>query len=250
VPNKRVKLTSRGAVCIVGNRCGAPGRRASPVRCILTLGVQAAPQLKRISLGRRHETIAHCLAILAAVLGRLYLGVPPRGPDHPDGAEGGHPCRFAGRRLRTTDRSRGGVGAVIAVPLAWVPALRVPTALVPAVFLLGVAAIVAAGLLRRHCWRLLGASFTGDVRARPDQAIVTTGAYALLRHPSYSAGILMNTGFGLALGSWASTLLLALVGFAVYGYRIAVEERTLLAVVGEPYREFMRTRRRLIPFLY
>jgi protein-S-isoprenylcysteine O-methyltransferase Ste14 len=60
----------------------------------------------------------------------------------------------------------------------------------------------------------------------------------------------MNTGIGLALGSWASTAVLALAAFGVYSYRIAVEERTLLAVVGEPYREFMRTRRRLIPFIY
>jgi protein-S-isoprenylcysteine O-methyltransferase Ste14 len=29
-----------------------------------------------------------------------------------------------------------------------------------------------------------------------------------------------------------------------------VEERTLLAVIGEPYRQFMRTRKRLIPFIY
>jgi len=144
----------------------------------------------------------------------------------------------------------GGIASVIAFPLAWVSSLRLPTALDPAVFVIGVATIVAGSVLRRHCWRLLGASFTGDVRARPDQAIITTGAYTLLRHPSYSAGILMNTGIGLALGSWASTALLALAAFGVYSYRIAVEERTLLAVVGEPYREFMRTRRRLIPFIY
>jgi len=54
----------------------------------------------------------------------------------------------------------------------------------------------------------------------------------------------MNTGIGLALGSWASTAVLALASCAVYRYRIAVEERTLLAVVGEPYRQFMATRRR------
>jgi protein-S-isoprenylcysteine O-methyltransferase Ste14 len=144
----------------------------------------------------------------------------------------------------------GGIASVIAFPLAWVSSLRLPTALGPAVFVIGVAIIVAGSVLRRHCWRLLGASFTGDVRAQPDQAIITTGAYALVRHPSYSAGILMNTGIGLALGSWASTAVLALAAFGVYSYRIAVEERTLLAVVGEPYREFMRTRRRLIPFIY
>jgi protein-S-isoprenylcysteine O-methyltransferase Ste14 len=96
----------------------------------------------------------------------------------------------------------------------------------------------------------LGASFTGDVRAAPDQRIITTGAYRLLRHPSYTAGTLLNVGFGVALGNWGSLALLALAAIAVYSYRLAVEERALLGVVGEPYREFIRTRRRLIPFIY
>ena len=97
---------------------------------------------------------------------------------------------------------------------------------------------------------MLGASFTGDVRASADQEIVTRGAYAILRHPSYTAGILMNTGIGIALGSWGSAATLALVSFAVYSYRIMVEERALLAIIGEPYKRFMSTRKRLIPFVY
>jgi protein-S-isoprenylcysteine O-methyltransferase Ste14 len=137
---------------------------------------------------------------------------------------------------------------VIAFPLAWVTALRLPSVLASVAFFIGTATIVAGSLLRRHCWRLLGASFTGDVRARPEQAIVTTGAYAIVRHPSYSAGILMNAGIGLALGSWGSTVVLVLTSVAVYSYRIKVEERALLAVLGEPYREFKRTRPRLMPF--
>jgi protein-S-isoprenylcysteine O-methyltransferase Ste14 len=138
----------------------------------------------------------------------------------------------------------------IAYPLAWVPFLRLPAAWQPVAFFLGIVMLIAGSLLRRHCWRLLGASFTGDVRAAPGQSIVTTGAYALLRHPSYSAGILMNASVGVALGSWGSTILLLLASFVTYRYRIAVEERALLAAIGEPYREFMRTRRRLIPFVY
>jgi protein-S-isoprenylcysteine O-methyltransferase Ste14 len=144
----------------------------------------------------------------------------------------------------------GGMASLIAFPLAWVPVLRFPAALAPVALLLGAATIVAASLLRRHCFRLLGTSFTGDVRAEPGQTIVTRGAYALLRHPSYSAGILMNIGTGLALGGWACTIVLGLAAFAVYSYRIAVEERALLVVVGDPYREFIRTRKRLIPFIY
>jgi protein-S-isoprenylcysteine O-methyltransferase Ste14 len=136
-----------------------------------------------------------------------------------------------------------------AFPLAWWPPLQI-AAYRGGVFFLGVAVLVAGSALRRHCWRMLGASFTGDVRASADQEVVTRGAYAILRHPSYTAGILLNTGIGIALGSWGSAALMAAASFAVYVYRMSVEERALLAAIGEPYREFMRTRKRLIPYLY
>jgi protein-S-isoprenylcysteine O-methyltransferase Ste14 len=141
------------------------------------------------------------------------------------------------------------VAFFLAFPLAWVPSLQFPTHRV-GIFFLGIAVLVSASLLRRHCWRMLGPSFTGDVRARADQEVITRGAYAILRHPSYTAGILLNTGIGIALGSWAAALILAVTSLAVYSYRIAVEERALLATIGEPYRRFMSTRKRLIPFLY
>jgi protein-S-isoprenylcysteine O-methyltransferase Ste14 len=135
-------------------------------------------------------------------------------------------------------------------PLAWVPSLQFPPADRFVVFYFGVAMLIAGSLLRRHCWRMLGSSFTGDVRARSDQRVVDRGAYRFLRHPAYTAGIILNAGVGVALGSWMSAALLAIASTAVYSYRIEVEERTLVAVIGEPYREFMRSRKRLIPFLY
>jgi protein-S-isoprenylcysteine O-methyltransferase Ste14 len=138
---------------------------------------------------------------------------------------------------------------LLAFALAWVPALQIAGRRV-AVFVVGVVLIVAGSLLRRHCWRMLGASFTGDVRARSDQPVITRGAYAVLRHPSYTAAIVMNTGMGIALGSWASALILIVASFIVYTYRMVVEERALLAAIGMPYQEFMRTRKRVIPFVY
>ena len=143
----------------------------------------------------------------------------------------------------------GGMATFVAFALAWKPAFQFTTHRV-AIFFAGVAVLIAASLLRRHCFRMLGASFTGDVRAHADQQIVTRGAYALLRHPSYTAGILLNTGMGIALGSWGSAVLLTVAAFVVYSYRISVEERALLSAIGAPYREFMRTRKRLIPFVY
>lgn len=142
------------------------------------------------------------------------------------------------------------IGSFAAFWLAWVPALQFPAGWHVPAFVIGVATLAAASLFRRHCFKMLGASFTGDVRARPDQEVVTRGAYRLLRHPSYTAGILLNLGLGLALGSWVSVLLLVAASTAVYVYRMDVEERALLAALGEPYRQFMLTRKRLIPFVY
>ena len=166
-------------------------------------------------------------------------------------------ARQAARRADSQDAGSvrllvygGGIATVVAFFLSWVPAFRLPASWQRAVFVIGIATLIAGSLLRRHCWRQLGSSFTGDVRAEPGQRIVTTGAYAKLRHPAYSAGILMNAGIGIALGSWGSLSLLVLASFAIYAYRIAVEERALLAAVGEPYREFTRTRWRLIPYVY
>lgn len=133
--------------------------------------------------------------------------------------------------------------------IAWFPRLAVRSHRV-AVFFLGLAVLVAGSLLRRHCWRMLGASFTGDVRTRADQEIVARGAYAFVRHPSYTAAILMNLGVALALDSWAAVALMLFASSLVYGYRIAVEERALLSAIGEPYRRYMQSRKRLIPFVY
>jgi protein-S-isoprenylcysteine O-methyltransferase Ste14 len=110
--------------------------------------------------------------------------------------------------------------------------------------------MIAGSLLRRHCFRVLGKSFTGDVRASADQQVVSSGAYSILRHPSYTAAIILNSGLALALGSWASLVVLMVVSLVVYSYRISVEERVLLTTIGEPYRQFMNSRKRLIPFVY
>src|SRR5204863_1372671 len=75
------------------------------------------------------------------------------------------------------------------------------------VFVVGLAILIAGSLLRRHCWRMLGSSFTGDVRASADQQVIDRGAYRFLRHPSYTAGIMLNLGVGVALGNWLSVAL-------------------------------------------
>jgi len=56
-----------------------------------------------------------------------------------------------------------------AYPLAFLSAFHIAPAHQVAVFWIGMAIMISGSLLRRHCFRMLGESFTGDVRARPDQ---------------------------------------------------------------------------------
>ena len=117
------------------------------------------------------------------------------------------------------------------------------------IYLAGIACLIAGGLLRRHCFAMLGSRFMYVVQAAPDQAVVERGAYKYVRHPSYTAGLLLYGGIGLALGNWVS-LAFSLIPLALaYGYRIGVEERALVQTIGAPYADYMKRTRRLIPFV-
>lgn len=118
-----------------------------------------------------------------------------------------------------------------------------------AAFCGGLSMLAAGALLRRHCFRVLGKFFTGAVAVQQDQAVVDRGAYRFVRHPSYTAGMLMFLGIGIALTNWISVAVLFLLPAAAYAYRVRVEEKALLAGLGEPYRDYMRTRKRFVPFV-
>jgi len=117
-------------------------------------------------------------------------------------------------------------------------------------FLLGVVLLVAGSLLRRHCFRVLGSFFTGAVTIRPDHRVVDVGAYRWVRHPSYSAALLMTAGFAIAIGNALGLALSLAIAVAVYSYRAIVEEQALLASLGAPYAQFLATRKRFVPYVW
>jgi protein-S-isoprenylcysteine O-methyltransferase Ste14 len=116
-------------------------------------------------------------------------------------------------------------------------------------FWAGIVALIAGGLLRRHCWRVLGEFFTGDVKAREDQPVIDRGAYRFVRHPSYTAGMLLFIGVSLAWGNWIGGAILMVAVVYGYLYRVRIEERALAETIGEPYVAFMRSRKRFVPYV-
>jgi len=119
-----------------------------------------------------------------------------------------------------------------------------------AIFAAGLVVMVSASLLRRHCFRMLGADFRGDVAVRPDQPVVERGAYRYLRHPSYLAAMLLHLGFGLCFTNWGTLALLVLGVPPLFVYRIHVEERALLEQLGASYADYAHRTRRVIPGIW
>ena len=94
--------------------------------------------------------------------------------------------------------------------------------------------------------------FSSVVRIQSDrgQFVVTTGPYAVIRHPGYLAGIVVIVASGIALGSWLAAALLIVTSLPFLLYRAITEDRVLLAQLPG-YREYAaRVRWRLIPGLW
>jgi len=87
------------------------------------------------------------------------------------------------------------------------------------------------------------------VQVEAGQQVVSTGLYGVVRHPMYTANVIILVGLPLALGSyWA--LLFVVPGVGVLASRIGDEER-LLREELPGYREYTTAvRHRLVPFVW
>lgn len=82
-----------------------------------------------------------------------------------------------------------------------------------------------------------------------DQRVISTGPYAVVRHPMYAGALLYLLGTPLALGSyWGVLAFVSIVPFLIW--RLFDEERTLEKELSG-YREYeQRVRHRLLPTIW
>jgi protein-S-isoprenylcysteine O-methyltransferase Ste14 len=90
---------------------------------------------------------------------------------------------------------------------------------------------------------------SATIELAPDHKVISTGLYALVRHPMYLGGFIMFVGIPLALGSWWGLLVFALMIPAII-WRLLDEERFLASNLAG-YSEYLsRVTYRLIPFVW
>jgi protein-S-isoprenylcysteine O-methyltransferase Ste14 len=91
------------------------------------------------------------------------------------------------------------------------------------------APLIAAGLsLATWGVRSLGPSLSPGTEPSPGAPLVTSGAYAHVRHPIYAGIVLALTGYTLAWSNWTLALLAGLLTWAYFNGKAKAEERWLV----------------------
>jgi protein-S-isoprenylcysteine O-methyltransferase Ste14 len=114
---------------------------------------------------------------------------------------------------------------------------------------LGVVLFAAGGTLRIWPVFVLGRRFSGLVAIQPGHALVTSGIYGVIRHPSYLGLLVSSLGWALAFRSVVGVLLTVLMIPPLLA-RIRAEQTLLRMQFGREYDAYCSRTSRLIPGLY
>ncbi len=147
------------------------------------------------------------------------------------------------------------------LPIAFVlysfrePILYHEVALGVPLFVLGITAVSAGIAL--HAWtaKLLGIKATiGFTELKPDneaekQALITSGPFSVVRHPSYWAHTSIITGIFLITGIIAVGIVAVIDLGITYFITTELEDKELIARFGDQYREYQRQVPKFFPKL-
>jgi protein-S-isoprenylcysteine O-methyltransferase Ste14 len=113
----------------------------------------------------------------------------------------------------------------------------------------GVALALAGFALLQWAQVTLGKSWSDTPRMLKEQTLITRGPYQFIRHPIYTAFILILGSILLISANWFIGL--AWLGMTVLEVtsRIGFEESLMLEYFGDQYREYMKRTGRLLPLL-
>ena len=118
----------------------------------------------------------------------------------------------------------------------------------PSVFWIG-SVITACGLLFCVWARVyLGKNWSGTVTIKEGHELISSGPYALVRHPIYSGLLIALCGSAVARGEWRGVLAVGLAACSLW-FKLQREEKWLSEQFGESYAAYCQRVAALVPFM-
>jgi protein-S-isoprenylcysteine O-methyltransferase Ste14 len=110
---------------------------------------------------------------------------------------------------------------------------------------LGLPLLAAGGIVIGWGVRSLGRNLTPGTEPLPGASLVTSGAYAHVRHPIYTGVVLLLAGYTLAWSNWTLALIVGFIALTLFEGKARREERWLTGRFPH-YEAYMRHVRRRV----
>ena len=94
----------------------------------------------------------------------------------------------------------------------------------------------------------IGRNWSGTVTFKEGHELVTTGPYALVRHPIYTGLLLAFIGSAVGRGEWRGVLAV-FIAFLALWRKLRLEERWMREQFGDAYDAYARRVAALVPYL-
>lgn len=120
----------------------------------------------------------------------------------------------------------------------------------PMIAWLGVAGGAVGIALRLWAVLTLRERYSKTLMIQHEHSIERGGPYRWVRHPGYLGSLLVLNGIALASGNWVTFLASLVATIAAYSYRIAMEDRMLIAALGDSYAKYRREVGALLPSVF
>lgn len=118
----------------------------------------------------------------------------------------------------------------------------------PVVNIVAVALTVLGLILAIWARMVLGTNWSGTVTFKEDHELIQHGPYAFMRHPIYTAILLMFLGSAVAVGSVGGFIGLAIL-YLSFWIKYQQEEAFMIEHFGDRYLDYMKRVRAIIPFV-
>lgn len=112
----------------------------------------------------------------------------------------------------------------------------------------GVAIAVVGAAFTLWARATLGRNWSGTITVKRDHQLMTTGPYAIVRHPIYSGLLLTLAGTAVVVGEWRALVALVVV-FVAWRWKSLIEERVMIEQFGSAYETYKGRVKALIPFV-
>jgi protein-S-isoprenylcysteine O-methyltransferase Ste14 len=133
------------------------------------------------------------------------------------------------------------------VPLPWLYHQLWPTGLLP--FWLGAAITIAGLLFAVWARQYLGRNWSSSVTIKQGHELITTGPYAVVRHPIYTGILTGLLGVAIAMSQVRGFIVPALF-FLAFWLKLRREEQFMRSQFGDVYTTYAHHTSALVPYLF